>query len=293
MQDSRNWQLTNLPSDRLQATWKSGRFETARRARTSEVEGRIVSDHHLVMVTLNGGADRHVFRTDDGFRYDGRDRKGMVSFLPAGCSRDLSLRNVAWEWAAIAIDPDSERSDGRRLDALSPFLLPQDDFVYAMMSRMSELLNRDGSLDATYASAMTLAMTEHLSLRASPSKITPPKYALTPRQLRETEARIDAGLAGSLTIGDLSAPLGISEGHFFRAFRGSTGETPLQAISKRRMQRARQLLEDTDLDMIAIAAECGIASPGHFARQFRADCGLSPSAWRQQHGRRRVTSPAY
>ncbi|WP_337269672.1 hypothetical protein [Oryzifoliimicrobium ureilyticus] len=86
-------------------TQASGRFETARRERTGAVEGRIAPDFHLIMVTLNGSALRHASRTDDGFRHGGHDATGMTCFLPAGCHRQLSLRDGAWDWGAIAMDP--------------------------------------------------------------------------------------------------------------------------------------------------------------------------------------------
>ncbi len=82
-----DWQLTQPPQDHLKAEWCGGRFETARRGRTGEVEGKIDPHFHLIMVTLNGGAAYHAFRTDDGYRYEGRDVKGMVNaarFLSRG-----------------------------------------------------------------------------------------------------------------------------------------------------------------------------------------------------------------
>ncbi|MBY5794192.1 helix-turn-helix domain-containing protein [Rhizobium leguminosarum] len=273
------WQLTRPPNDHLKAIWSGGYFETARRGPTVEVEGRIAPDHHLIMVTLNGGANQHRFRTDDGFRYDGRDTKGMVSFLPAGCGRDLVLRNVAWEWGAIAIDPMTVR---RHAFDMGPFLIAGDDFIYGMAAQMSDLLQCDRTLDQSYCSSMALALTEYLSHHSRrDAPMACPKYTLTVKQLRETHERVDGRLSGPIAICDLATPLGISEGHFFRAFRGATGQTPLQAISARRMDRAAQLLTETDLDVTEIAARCGIESPSHFARLFRAHKGISPSGWRR------------
>ncbi|MBY3591026.1 helix-turn-helix transcriptional regulator [Rhizobium bangladeshense] len=275
------WQLNLAPQDHMRIEWSGGRFETARRGRTRGVEGRIAPDFHLIMVTLNGGAAHHAFRTDDGFRYEGRDVKGMVSFLPAGCSRELVLRDVAWEWGAIAIDPGV---GSPQILARKSFLINRDDFIYGMTAQMSGLLHRDGGLDATYCSTMALALCEYLMNRGEggSSRRAKVKYALTRRQVRDTYDRIDAGLAEPIAISDLSLPLGISEGHFFRAFRGATGQTPLEAISSRRMERAARLLSETDLPIIEIAALCGIASPSHFARLFRSHTGHSPSRWRDK-----------
>ncbi|TCU31354.1 helix-turn-helix transcriptional regulator [Rhizobium azibense] len=281
-QKTRNegWQLTQPPQDHLRIEWPGGRFETARRRRTGEVEGKIAPDFHLIMVTLSGGAAHHAFRTDDGYRYEGRDAKGMVSFLPAGCSRELRLRDVAWEWGAIAIDPAVASP---KLHDAKSFLVGRDDFIHGMTAQMRGLCRREGSLDQTYCSTMTLALSEYLSNKiAERSPRGPsPKYTLTRRQLRDTYERIDARLAEPISISDLSLSLGISEGHFFRAFRGATGQTPLEVISSRRMDRAARLLRETDLPIVEVAALCGIASPSHFARLFRSHKGHSPSLWRK------------
>ncbi|AJC81936.1 AraC family transcriptional regulator protein (plasmid) [Rhizobium etli bv. phaseoli str. IE4803] len=278
---TKGWELTKPPQDHLRVEWTGGRFETAHRGLTGEVEGKISPDFHLIMVTLNGGATHHAFRTDDGCRYEGRDRKGMVSFLPAGCNRELVLRDVAWEWGAIAIDPTLGNPMLRKMGS---HLVGRDDFIFGMTAQMSGLFRHEGSLDATYCSAMTLALSEYIIRRvAAPSVIrTAAKYALTKRQLADTYGRIDARLDQPILISDLSAPLGVSEGHFFRAFRGATGQTPLEAISSRRMDHAALLLQKTDLPITEIAALCGIESPSHFARLFRAFKGHSPSRWRKR-----------
>jgi AraC family transcriptional regulator len=276
-----SWDLNNRPRDYIKVEWSGGRFETARRGPTAEVEGRITPDFHLVMVTLNGGAARHEFRTDDGFRYAGPDAKRMVSFLPAGCNRDLALRDVSWEWGAIAIDPAIA---GEKLSRVSPFLTARDDFIYTMTSEMNRLFHRHGRLDATYCSSMAMALTEYLANRTANSnrRKRPASHSLTPRQIRDTYDRIDAWLDRAIMIADLATPLEISEGHFFRAFRGSTGVTPLQAISMRRMDKAARLLRETDLGVTEIAARCGVESPSYFAKLFRACKGQPPSHWRKR-----------
>ncbi|MBY5637578.1 helix-turn-helix transcriptional regulator [Rhizobium leguminosarum] len=279
--ETESWQLTRPPQDHLRLEWPGGRFETARRGRTEDVEGRITPDFHLIMVTLNGGAAYHRFRTDDGFHYEGRDAKGMVSFLPAGCGRELMLRDVAWEWGAIAIDP---ASGNPKLCEVGSFLVGRDDFIYGMTAQMSGLARSRGDLDVTYCSTMALALSEYLSNKVAGPRTCrgSAKYTLTGRQVRETYERIEANLARPIAICELSAPLGISEGHFFRAFRGATGLTPLTAICSRRMDRAARLLSETDLPITEVAALCGIESPSHFARVFREHKGQSPSRWRNE-----------
>jgi len=231
------------------------------------------------MVTLKGGARKHEFKTDAGLRYEGRDHKGMASFLPAGCERRLRLTDVAWEWGAIALSPASLPCPS---SVIRPFVEPEP-FVFGLLSQMQILMDRDGILDATYCDVMTLALIEFL-LRKSYPKIaaSKPKYCLSPAQLRSTLDRIEAQLNGPIRIFELSAPLGLSEGHFHRAFRGATGRSPLQVITERRIERAATLLMRTDRPVSDIAFDVGFVSPSHMARVFRSILGSGPSDYRRE-----------
>lgn len=270
------WRISRPPQDRISTAWRGGRYESGRRDPTRHVEGRIEPREHLVMLTFAGGAERHVFRTDDGGRFDGRDRAGAVSFLPAGCGRDLALENVAWHWGAVAVDLASAPDE---LVAVPPFSAAADPFLSALIGEMDRLLRHDGALDATWCSHMTLALCHYLLRSRRPAEAARVRR-LAPWQLRATLERIEAGLSGPIRIADLAAPLGLSEGHFFRAFQGSTGRTPLEEITTRRVDRAAALLRETHLSLAQISQEIGFASQSHLARVFRARHGTSPSAWR-------------
>jgi AraC family transcriptional regulator len=268
------WQLSSVPPDRLLHRWSNGRFESARRSFTACVEGKIRSDSHLLMATLRGGARHHRITTDAGASFEGADHAGTVSFLPAGCTRNLLLRDVAWEWGAIALDP---RAVNAELAQLPPFVV----------SQMHALLCRDGALDEIYCEAMALAVVEYLLRRHD---LAPPEprgqYRLTAWQLRQTMERIDSLLAGRIRIEDLSRPLNLSEGHFYRAFRGSAGRSPVQMITQRRIERAAALLIQSDLPVNVVALEVGYGDPSRLARAFRDVQGLTPSQYRQQYRER-------
>ncbi|WP_245316251.1 helix-turn-helix domain-containing protein [Mesorhizobium wenxiniae] len=281
------WTVSPMPQSQATCGWQGGWFETAARRYTRAVEGNIRSDCHLIMATTKGGAIRHEFRTDSGLRYSGRDRVGTVSFLPAGCERRLSLEHVAWEWGAIAVHPGSVAAD---IMSIAPFIEPSDPFLYGLIAQMKNLLSVDGALDATYCSVMTIALAEYLLRRSGRPVRAKGIRQLSARQLRMTMERIDHLLPQPVQIADLATPLGISEGHFYRAFRGAAGRTPVQAISERRVERAASLLAQTDCSVNRIALEVGLASPSHLARLFRTILGTTPSEYRREF--RAVAVPA-
>lgn len=105
---------------------------------------------------------------------------------------------------------------------------------------------------------------------------------LAPVALRRVQAYVEANLDAPLTLGDLAAQAGLSEYHFARMFKQTTGLAPHQFVMLRRLAKARELLRHTPLPLTEIALACGFASPSHFSNRFRASEGVSPSAWRRQ-----------
>ena len=79
----------------------------------------------------------------------------------------------------------------------------------------------------------------------------------------------------------LAGTVGLSRSQFVRTFRDATGVPPHQFLRGLRIEKARELLEQTDLPVIEVALNCGFGQPGHFATAFRGATGMSPRAWRQ------------
>jgi AraC family transcriptional regulator len=271
--------LSSGPTGLRRQDWPGGAFTTAYRPATRFVEGEIASSNHLVMVTLRGGAERHEIRADDGHRYDGPDRPGSVSFLPAGCARRLRLHSVEWRWATVAIAPGETAS---LLARMAPFSGVEDGFVQSMLAEFERLDVLEGGLEPVWREAMVQALIAYLARRhGGAAQDAPSANALPSWRLRQINEMIDAHLSGELRIADLARLCGLSEGHFHRAFRATTSLTPLQHVTSRRIDRARQLLARTDLSIGVVALKVGFLSQSHFARVFQQATGKSPASYRE------------
>ena len=95
-------------------------------------------------------------------------------------------------------------------------------------------------------------------------------------------ARIEADLAGSLTIADLAVEIGLAEESLIRLFHRIHGQTPTQFIIERRCSRAAQLLLETTRSLDDIASSCGFGSRHYFSRMFSRQHGLAPAAFRRR-----------
>ncbi|WP_352995315.1 AraC family transcriptional regulator [Mesorhizobium sp. M0904] len=103
---------------------------------------------------------------------------------------------------------------------------------------------------------------------------------LTPTAQRQVLNFIHANLDTPITISELSAIAGLSRFHFARMFKQSMGQTTHQFVTKRRIERCKQLIaEGQALAQVALA--CGYSSQSHFSAQFRRFTGLTPSVFRE------------
>jgi LacI family transcriptional regulator len=88
--------------------------------------------------------------------------------------------------------------------------------------------------------------------------------------------------AERITVGSVVRETGCGRRELERHFRRVLGRSVLTEIRITRVERAKEILQSTNLPMPAIAAQAGFASPERFAVVFRRLVGMSPSAYRRQ-----------
>lgn len=84
----------------------------------------------------------------------------------------------------------------------------------------------------------------------------------------------------SATVAGLAAEYGYSPNYFSQYMRRHTGRTAMEAITKARMERASQLLRETDVSVESVAHQVGYSNMGHFHALFKREFGMTPRAWR-------------
>jgi len=111
------------------------------------------------------------------------------------------------------------------------------------------------------------------------------------RMLRQARDRIDRDYAEPVGIASLAAAAGYSHTHFIRAFRAAYGETPGAYRTRRRVERACELLRSVNLSVTEICHAVGFTSLGSFSARFSGLMGQSPSAYRAEAARRGGPAP--
>ena len=245
------------------------------------------SDEHAICLSLAPRPVRFL-QIKGGRTHAGLYGKGDISITPAkmlffarwdGDDHYLQIRiasrfiqSVARE--SLAMNPD-------RLELLPEFRIRDPHLESIGMLLLSELKqeNLGGRL---YIDSLANVLAVHLlrQYAAAKPRLTIYEGGLPQRQLLHVLDYINEHLNQDIKLADLAQLLGMSQFHFSHLFKQSIGTAPYQYLLQQRVERAKQLLKQTDQSIVDIAFTCGFNSHSHLSKQFRQLTGLTPSAYR-------------
>lgn len=95
--------------------------------------------------------------------------------------------------------------------------------------------------------------------------------------------RMRADMSKKLSIETLSRECNYSVGYFSHLFRTVTGISPHAYMCRLRIERAKDLLESTNLSILAISLTVGCEDQNYFSRFFKEQTGYAPTAYRERY----------
>jgi AraC-like DNA-binding protein len=93
---------------------------------------------------------------------------------------------------------------------------------------------------------------------------------------------LDSHLYSSTPVAEILRGLPLGARQIHRHFQAATGKGVKRHLLERKIMEAKKLIANPALKITAIAMDLGFPSSQHFATQFRAIVGMTPSAWRIQ-----------
>ncbi|MBW9110339.1 helix-turn-helix transcriptional regulator [Microbacterium ureisolvens] len=106
-----------------------------------------------------------------------------------------------------------------------------------------------------------------------------------PPLVRRVTDEIDLHLSRQPSTADLAERLGVSTSTLARRFKDATGTTLSGYVAQRRAERAARLLATTAQSVRDIAMFVGYDDANYFVKVFRAEYGMTPTAYRDLHAR--------
>jgi AraC-like DNA-binding protein len=158
-----------------------------------------------------------------------------------------------------------------------------DHVVRNLLLSLIPSLSRPREANALFVDHVALALSGHIAQaygNRRGGQVTA-RGGLSPSQERRTKEMLMANINGEISICRLAAECGLTERHFTRAFKQSTGVPPHRWLSKMRIEQAKRLLINSSLTLADISLTCGFADQSHFTRAFAKAIGVPPGTWRR------------
>ena len=205
-------------------------------------------------------------------------------FFQRGFVEDVHRTMVTPEEALL---DSPQNGEGRVLEFFNR-LEPRDSAVLGMLRQFHAAM-RSGQLTLVVWDQRFLGIAAQLARERSdtaraiaklPAARASTRVEVYRRLLRGRDFLL-ASLAEPIRLNDLAAAACLSPFHFHRSFTQVFGQTPHQYLTRQRLQRAADLLRQTDLSVTQIGLDSGFESLASFSDLFRRRHGVAPRQYRR------------
>ncbi len=260
--------------------------------KTPRMDGFELPESDELIIALHLGGSRRVRAVTDQGLSRSCSMPGLVTVLPPGRSAAFRTEgSISLVSLHVPLALAAQLSMPLHASANVPWLPRfafRDPYVSASMEALLRTARLGQRVRSDYVVKVVDAMLCHLAQwRQSPDdggggvlSTATPEARIGRISLRELFALIDAQLGRALNLDELARCTGLGRATFTRSFRQATGMSAHQAISLRRIEVARKLLAETDLDLAFVAQETGWCSQSHFTASFRKVVGCTPARYR-------------
>jgi AraC family transcriptional regulator len=219
-----------------------------------------------------------------GKQYSGDVLPGDVCIVPAQTPyvvrRDRPGRIVATLLDAQLVQQTADDERAARPMDVEPRFCARDPLMSELLLALTDEVLADNPGGPLYAETLGAALAAQLlrKHRAAPARLARGGLGVT-TLLRLTEY-IEAHLGDPIRLQDLADIAGVSSYQLVRRFKESKGQPPHQFVLRRRIERAREMLRQSDKTILEVALSCGFSSQSHFSGAFRLLTGLTPRKYR-------------
>jgi AraC family transcriptional regulator len=248
------------------------------------------SDDHCMVLNLGTPFFANVYPGKR--RFEGRINSGEVAIIPGGSSWTcrsegpelpvmllLYLRPLFVRAAACELNFAHAEID------LTPQIGFKDKHICHVAMSLLHELSEANVVGRLYSDSLANGLAIQLVRRYSSLKDVHVGHGgMAPHKLRRAIALIDHHLydeeEGRVALRGVARDVHMSYFHFSRAFKQAMGMTATNYIAERRIERAKKMLEETELPISEIALRSGFSSQSHFTTAFRRLAGATPKAFR-------------
>ncbi|MBD2463793.1 helix-turn-helix transcriptional regulator [Oscillatoria sp. FACHB-1407] len=213
---------------------------------------------------------------------------GAIEVFPANLPYSVCWSNQV-EFTHCYLEPTflnsiaHETVDPDRVE-LELELMKADQLIHHLILNLRTELENCETSDRIYIDSIATFLSAHLLRHYTTYQqvLKPYEDGLPKYKLRQAIEYINEHLSETISLTAIADELQMSKYYFCRLFKQSTGLAPYQYLIRQRIQRAKQLLLQSDRNVTDIALDCGFSNQSHLARHFRQFTGMSPQQFRKK-----------
>jgi AraC family transcriptional regulator len=224
------------------------------------------------------------YQTQNGRRQTTVVRGHHVSVIPAHrpyavhCEQPCDLLVIVLDQAFF--DDKAGAALGAEAHELVERYASVDPFLREVGNTLRSEFHMHRTPSEGYLESLAGVIAIHLINNYRGYPATTHSYGLAADKLIRVEAFIKEHFAEAIRVQHLAATIHMSPYHFARMFKRATGQPPHLYITVHRMERAKELLRDSSLPLVGVAASVGFQTQGYFTRVFHKYTGLTPRIFR-------------
>lgn len=154
------------------------------------------------------------------------------------------------------------------------------EYRYKMDIYLQELLQETSSQIEFYQEISQGLVSALLVLVMRLIRINPEDEAALSQECQKIKEYLDQNFTSPITLDSLSETVYISKHYLSHLFKEQTGVSPIKYLTSKRMEKACELLSETELPVSEVSKAVGYENPLYFSQVFKRIYGISPVKYR-------------
>lgn len=214
--------------------------------------------------------------------------EGDIAIIPAGISQRCNW-SITAQFTIVAIDPAFLQHIGQdwvnpdRIELIPYFMTQQDTLLQGIVSTLREEVEQSKIGGQLLIDSLRTTLAIHLlrNYCTIQPKLSSHADGLSKPKLKQVTDYINENLYQDIKLIELAAIAQMSPYYFLRLFKQATTLTPHQYILQCRIEKAKLLLQHSELGIAEIANQVGFCDQSHFTRCFKRTVGVTPKQFQQ------------
>lgn len=204
---------------------------------------------------------------------------GFMVEIPSDHRYFFLENNSNWEILFIMFRPTNIEAEWQRVvsNIGSVFSMSEDSSPIRFLKRIFASAAKNHITDGFRASAIVYEFVMELFRHQVSAKKAKQSW---PLPVAEAASYMEASYQCLQSLEEIADKVNLSKYYFTRLYKKTTGYTPIEYLTKIRMEEAIRLLRETDMTMEAIAQELGYSTGSYFIKVFHQWIGISPGEFR-------------